>query len=203
VVDLHETCLASARFESADFTNADMSGAVLAGARITGKVTVRILPNNGDLNGPTQFLDEPSDFTGANLTGADLSGIQVMCAVFENAQLSHVDMRNISPADLGGGAVCPAAVSKDFTAMYNDERVHIARAGEIIPYQLGLFLDGAYLESANFAGTNLGDTSFRGANLLCADFTDAEIGDAWFEGVWAMSDAEVREILKSHPVPCK
>ena len=52
-------------------------------------------------------------------------------------------------------------------------RVRIALAGEVVPFQLGLFLDGAYLGYADFAGTDLGDTSFRGADLTCADFTRA------------------------------
>jgi uncharacterized protein YjbI with pentapeptide repeats len=208
VVDLHETCLASAQFEGADFTNADMSEAILTGARITGKVELRSY-GNIEFRGPTQFLDKPSDFSGANLTGADLSGIRVMGAIFRNARLGHADMRGIVAADFDGGGVFPAPDSKVFTMKEEGKGwVRIALKGVALPFRLGLFLDGAYLGHVDFAGTDLGDTSFRGANLTCANFTAAKIDLAWFEGTWTkngvstMSDAVARETIKSQPELC-
>lgn len=172
---------------NADFTDATMCGVGLSGANLTQARFTRADLRGADLSG-CQLMR--ADFTNASLQGGDgydpaiLSDAALMDARFDGADLSYtLFVRSC----FWGESASVAGATISATDFSNAYLVGVSFADVARKTLSGARFSGACLVNASFAGTHCGSidgvrSSFAGACLLGADFTDAILGDSDLSG---------------------
>lgn len=186
------TILTFANLSRADLSGADLSAAILADANLSGANCSGAKLANADL---VHANVSGTNFGGANLSGADLSLADGKATNFERAVAASAKFisANLEVAKFKGAVLTDAELTESRLPKADFENANLQGASlELSDASDAVFVNanckllkagrGANLSRAKFIGAKAPQAAFQGSRLDGADFKDADLTRAFFDG---------------------